>query len=187
MSAGLIGVVPLSALRFEPLVVLAPAAAAIYGLVWWIMQAKPKPDPWGPDVETAIQGPDAMPVCHHCFAPQEAPNWFCPECDAAIGPFNNLMPYLQIYSAGEVLRTGTTGHWRPGPPLQLGAARVLRTGTTGHWRPSVLVVLGYLLVSLGVASVFAPVYWYFLLQNVQRQRAWTDEADRPSEPVPPPG
>ena len=152
MTTGLIGVVSSPALQVEMLVVLAPAAAAIYGVVWWIMQAKPTPDPWGPEVDAAIHGPDALPVCHHCFTPQEDPNWFCPECGAAIGPYNNLMPYVQLFSEGEVFRTGVTG----------------------HWRPSALIVVGYLLASVGVAAIFAPVYWYFLLQNLRRQRAWTD-------------
>jgi hypothetical protein len=152
------GVIP-PEMQIAMLAVLALAVAAVYGLVRWIMQAKPKPDPWGPEVEAAIQGPDARPVCHHCFTPQEDPNWFCPECGAAIGPYNNLMPYVNIFSEGEVLRTGVTG----------------------HWRTSRLMVLGYLLFSVGAYAIAAPVYWYFLRQNLRRQAALTAEPEPTSE------
>lgn len=139
-------------MQVATLALLALILAALYSLARWIMQAELRSDPWGPEVDAAIHGPDALPVCHHCFTPQEDPNWFCPECGAAIGPYNNLMPYLYLFSEGEVFRSGVIG----------------------HWRPSALIIAGYVLVALVAASIFAPVYWYFLWQNVRRQATWRD-------------
>lgn len=49
---------------------------------------------------------DAVPVCPRCHVPQEHNGWFCPACGAAVGPYNNTMPFLYVFSVGEVLRAG---------------------------------------------------------------------------------
>ncbi len=51
--------------------------AACYGLVIWIKQAVPRPDPWGPEVEHALEELDPAPVCPHCLIPQEHNGWLC--------------------------------------------------------------------------------------------------------------
>ena len=45
---------------------------------------------------------------------------------------------------------------------------MLRAGVIDDIRPSFLTIAGYLLVSLGLYFIFAPVYWYFFLSNIKR-------------------
>ena len=93
------------------------------------------PDPWPPELDEAVRDPAALAVCHHCFAPQEDSGWFCRECGAATGPYNNTMPYLHIFSTGEVLRSGV------GP-----AARFTK-----------LTVFGYVVLGFIETLVLAPM------------------------------
>jgi hypothetical protein len=67
------------------------------------------------------------------------------------------MPYVQVFSEGEVFRNGTSGQFRNRP----------------------LILVGYFLISLGMFSFFAPVYWISMLLNWKRP-------DRPQESVPEP-
>jgi len=62
---------------------------------WW--NAQP-PNPWSDEDQEAVNRPDAVRVCHRCLTPQEHLGWFCPECGAATGPYNNCMPFLHILS-----------------------------------------------------------------------------------------
>lgn len=138
---------PLSIEALIAIVALTGAVAFIaYRIGRWIMRGEPKPEPWGPDVDQAIHSPEAVPVCHRCFVPQAHDAWFCPECGTAVGAYNNWLPYIYIFSQGEVLRNGVTD-------------RV---------RVNFLTVTGYLLLSVSVYVVFAPVYWYFLFRNLRR-------------------
>lgn len=75
--------------------------------------------------------------------------WFCPVCGTAIGPYNAYLPNLQILSVGEVLRSGLND----------------------HYRRTLIVVGGYVLLSWYFLSVFAPVYWFFLLRHIRAQNA----------------
>ncbi len=45
----------------------------------WFQETKLAPEPWGTELEHAVHGPEAVPVCPHCLAPQEHDGWFCPE------------------------------------------------------------------------------------------------------------
>ncbi|NQU09574.1 hypothetical protein HQ590_02190 [bacterium] len=122
-------------------------------LIRWLTRAlariQPRPNPWGPEIDETLAQPDATPVCHRCFTPQpELPGWFCPCCGGAIGPDNNWMAYLQIFSIGEVLSTGTFHRFR-----------------VNGW-----TLTGFLLLSIGQYQVFAPVYWFWLCRNVRRIR-----------------
>jgi len=54
------------------------------------------------------------------------------------------MPYLYIFSEGEVLRAGVMERIRRGR----------------------LVVIGYVVVSLGMFAAAAPIYWFFLFRNL---------------------
>ncbi|MGD0813908.1 MAG: hypothetical protein ABSA83_09910 [Verrucomicrobiota bacterium] len=64
------------------------------------------PDPWDKEIEQALHEPEAVEVCHRCFDPVAAGSWFCEHCGCAVGPYNNLMPYIDVFSEGEVLRNG---------------------------------------------------------------------------------
>ncbi len=129
------------------LVLLGLCAAAIYLFVVWVMNAPHTEDPWGKATEDEVQKEDAVPVCHRCFTPQEHSGWFCPECGAIVGPYCNYMPYLYIFSQGEVLRAGVTE----------------------HLRRNLLVVAGFVLVSLEMFMIAAPVYWFLLFRHLWRE------------------
>ena len=58
------------------------------------------------------------------------------------------MPYLQVFSEGEVFRNGASGKTRASP----------------------LVVGGYLLLSLSMLGFFAPIFWIYFLKNQRRIR-----------------
>jgi hypothetical protein len=102
------------------------------------------PDPWGQEIAEALESPDATPVCPHCQCPEMANRWFCPECGHAVGDYNNVSPYLYLFSLGEVLRAGTSG----------------------RFRKSWLTVTGFIILSLTEYVVFAPIYWFFLFRNL---------------------
>jgi hypothetical protein len=63
-----------------------------------------------------------------------------------VGPYNNLMPYLNIFSEGEVFRNGASGRFRNQP----------------------VILIGYFLISLGSYALFAPIYWFFLLSSLKQ-------------------
>jgi hypothetical protein len=128
------------------------AMVAIWRIILWIKNSPCRPNPWEADTEHAVQQPDAVPVCHHCLTPVPSCQWFCETCGCAVGPYNNWMPYVYIFSQGEVLRNGVTN-------------RVRTNATT---------IGGYLFVSLSGYLVLAPLYWYFLLRNLRRTKPQDD-------------
>jgi hypothetical protein len=130
------------------LVILTICAMAVYRFVVWVRNAPCTVDPWGKEIDEAINRDDAVEVCHHCFTPQRHNGWFCPECGAIVGPYCNYMPYLYIFSEGEVLRAGVYERIRRSP----------------------LIGIGYLLFSAGLFAVAAPIYWVFLFMNLSRSR-----------------
>jgi hypothetical protein len=140
---------------------LATVGLGVVGLIaWlrWFFSGTVKPDPWGETVAVQLHAPDSAPVCHRCLAEQSDCAHFCPKCGAAVGDYNNLLPFEQLFSEGEVLRNGTT--------LKL--------------RRSFLVVTGYLImpiISVGVLllpppfvfiALFVPVYWFYFFRNLFR-------------------
>jgi hypothetical protein len=120
--------------------------AGLWRIVVWIRTAPIKPDPWSAEIETSLQAEDATPICHHCLTPHSNTAWFCGHCGSAVGPYNNLMPYVCVFSQGEVLRNGVTDKLRANP----------------------LIIIGYLLYSLGNYFIFAPIYWFFFFKNLKR-------------------
>jgi len=128
------------------LAILAICGVAIYRFVLWIKEAPRTNDPWGKETEEAVNQEEAVALCHHCLTPQKHNGWFCPECGATVGPYSNYMPYIYIFSQGEVLRAGVT-------------ERIRRS-----W----LVTTGFVLISLGMFALAAPVYWFFLFKNLRR-------------------
>jgi ribosomal protein L40E len=122
--------------------------AGLWGLIAWVREASPKPDPWDAEVEHQLEEPEAAEVCHHCLTRQPPNAWFCEHCGSAVGPYNNMMPYLNVFSEGEVLRNGAADRLRKNP----------------------LIIAGYLLFSLSVYVVFAPIFWFFLFKNLKRSK-----------------
>ena len=92
--------------------------AAIWYLIEWVRNAPVKSDPWDSQVNQEIE--NAQEICPHCSTPQPPTAWFCEHCGRAVGPYNNLMPYVNVFSEGEVLRNGTQDHLRKSPLIVLG-------------------------------------------------------------------
>jgi hypothetical protein len=111
---------------------------------WWL--SLDRADPWPDELNDAVRGPDAIPVCHRCLKPCDRPVWFCPSCGAAIGPYNNVMPYIDIFSIGEAFRSGV------GPEAHFTPFRTVAYGTLG----------------LACYSVLAPLYFLRLNRNYRR-------------------
>ena len=128
------------------LVALVICGLAVYRLFQWVMEAPGTLDPWEKDAAEPLNQEQAVPLCVHCLTPQEHNGWFCPECGATVGPYCNYLPYVYIFSEGEVLRAGVM-------------ERLQRSS---------FVIVGFFLLSLATFSIAAPVYWFFLLKNLQR-------------------
>jgi len=129
------------------LVIVGIICAVVRQFFHWISNAKPTPDPWGEEVERELQSPDARELCHRCLTPQPDRGWFCENCGASIGPYNNYMPYVHVFSQGEVLRAGTHD----------------------HLRPSFLIIMGYVLFSFAAFAICAPIYLFFVIRHLSRQ------------------
>ncbi len=129
----------------------------------WSRRLPIPPDPWDAEITAKLKQPDCVPVCHHCFTPQLHDKWFCPECGAAVGPYNNCLPYIDIFSRGEVLRNGVRN----------------------HLAPNFLTVTGYLLFSTSEYMFFAPIYWYLFFRNLRRS-IQCDRADQEAASTLPP-
>jgi len=117
--------------------------AALWKLIAWVRDAPVKPDPWDAGVEQQLL--EAAEVCPRCSTPQPPNAWFCAHCGKAVGPYNNLMPYVQVFSEGEVFRNGASGQFRKRP----------------------LIMIGYFLLGFGMFSFLAPIYWFSLLLNLK--------------------
>ena len=111
---------------------------------WW--RSRDIANPWPDEQDVAIHLPDAIPVCHRCITPCDLPVWFCPTCGAAIGPYNNIMPYIYIFSIGEALRSGV--------------------GPEAHFTP--FRTFAYVSIGLAEYSIFAPLYFIRLYRNYKR-------------------
>lgn len=122
--------------------------AGMWRFITWVREAPQKPDPWDAEIERQLEEPEALEICHRCFNPQPPNGWFCEHCGSAVGPYNNLMPFLNVFSEGEVLRNGVTNRLRHNP----------------------LIITGYLLFSLSAFSAFAPIFWFFLFKNLKKPR-----------------
>lgn len=131
------------------LVLLALSGGAFYRLIQWIRYLPLSPDPWDQLTTTALDSDEFEAVCHKCGQPHPTETRFCENCGGALGCYNNWMPYVYIFSEGEVLRTGATG----------------------KFRVTALTVGGYVIYSLIAYLIFAPVYWYFLFRNIRRLKA----------------
>jgi len=129
--------------------------AVFWRFVVWIRDAPATPDPWDAEVEQQLSESEAVEVCPHCFTEQPPTAWFCAHCGSAVGPYNNLMPYVQIFSEGEVFRNGASGRFRNRP----------------------VILIGYFLVVLGTFPFLAPIYLLSLLLNSKRTSGEPEPAE----------
>jgi hypothetical protein len=136
--------------------------AGLWRLVVWVRDAPTRPDPWDAATERKLSEPEAVEVCHHCFTPQPTTAWFCEHCGSAVGPYNNLMPYIQVFSEGEVFRNGVNDKVRADP----------------------LTIIGYLFYSLANYAFFAPLYWIFFFKHLQQLKE--KELGEPETAIEPP-
>ena len=120
-----------------------------------VRQNPTSPDPWDKEIEKTLHEPEAVEVCHRCFDPVTPGSWFCEHCGCAVGPYNNLMPYIDVFSEGEVLRNGVND----------------------KLRQNALVIAGYFFLSLNLYLVFAPVYWVLLFKNLKRQKESVEQME----------
>jgi len=120
------------------LAVAAMALLSLWRLLIWVRNAPVHPDPWDQATETAVRQDDAVQVCHHCLSEVPPGQWFCEHCNCAVGPYNNLMPFINVFSEGEVLRNGICNRMRVG----------------------ILTITGYafLCVSYSATAFFAAIY-----------------------------
>src|ERR1700761_8578167 len=119
--------------------------AALWRLIIWVRDAPAKPDPWDAEVEQQLQ--NAPEACPHCSTPQPSNAWFCSHCGRAVGPYNNLMPYLQIFSEGEVLRNSAHVNTKKHP----------------------FIMVGYFLLGFAFIPFFLlPLYWFSLARRFWR-------------------
>lgn len=121
-------------------------------LMWrfylWLKEGAVAPDPWPKEVEDQLNQSNAFPLCPRCLTPQVEDGRFCAECGCPTGLFNNLNPYLYIFSVGDALRLGTSG----------------------SIPKNSFLIFGYLLFSAVEYTIFAPVYWYCLFRNLKRRQ-----------------
>jgi hypothetical protein len=129
------------------------AGLALFGcwrLFKWFCDAKPRPEPWGQEIEQQIHQPDAVPICTRCLEPHLAEARFCPNCGVPVDALVPFSPYLYLFAFGDMLRTGTTRKFQV------------------NW----ITVLGFLLLPLAfLPLLLAFVYWFFFLRNLARLRS----------------
>lgn len=117
-----------------------------------------RPDPWSAEIDAAAKDSAAVPLCLNCLLPQAPHRWFCPQCGFPTGDYVPLMPYLQVFMVGEVLRRGVSG-----PPER---------------RVGVQVFL--MVYSVTEYAVFAPIYWFWMLRRAEGKPICTERRE-PSE------
>jgi hypothetical protein len=137
------------------------ALAALWRFIAWIREAPRTPDPWDAEVEQKLQDPETRQICHRCLTPQEPDAWFCKHCGAAVGPYNNLMPFLDVFSEGEVLRNGVSDRFRNRPLVAVGYFLISLSFILA-------LVINYPLVGVGILSFVALFYWVSVLRNLKR-------------------
>ncbi|HZR20502.1 MAG TPA: hypothetical protein VFE51_24685 [Verrucomicrobiae bacterium] len=145
---------------FVAIVFLLVFGLLTYRAIVWVIQAQPTADPWDAETGQALESDEARPLCHHCFTPQDHNGWFCPNCGATVGQYVNYLPYVYLFSQGEVLRAGVAEHLRRSP----------------------LIVCGYILLSLAFFPILAPVYWFFFVQNLLSHKRLAVEETRVDAP-----
>jgi hypothetical protein len=103
------------------------------------------PDPWPAEIDAAIRAPAAVPLCVNCLSPQSGHRWLCAQCACPVGDFAPLMPNLQPFCIGHIMRRGVIG-----PPDRRCGVNVFLCVMAFHQY-----------------AVFAPVYWFWLVRKWQ--------------------
>jgi hypothetical protein len=142
------------------LAVLGICAVFLYRILRWIMSGPCTPDPWDLQTESPVDLDEAIPLCDQCLAPQQHNGWFCPECGATVGPYSNYLPFVYVFSQGEVLRAGTSGRLRRSP----------------------LITLGLVISSFVMFAVVAPFYWFRLFKTLHQSDEGSASATPGSDP-----
>jgi hypothetical protein len=147
-------------MKIETFLTCVVAGLVLYRILVYLfsLPCKPKPDPWDISIAHELAADQCTPVCHRCFTPQNHHGWFCPECGAVVGPYTNYMPNLNAFSQGEVLRNGTTHHLPRSP----------------------VVIIGCMLLPLAIFPLLAPVYWYYVFQNLKPRHEPTPDNIQPA-------
>lgn len=135
--------------QFGALALVALGTIAVIRLILWVRRLPVSADPWDQKTAETLTAAETSGVCHKCSQPHSDNQPFCEHCGAAVGDYNNVLPYVYIFSQGEVLRTGATG----------------------TFRVNAMTIGGYLIYSLSCYLIFAPIYWYLLFRNIQRIKA----------------
>lgn len=140
--------------------------AAAWRLIIWVRDAPLTADPWDAEVEKKLQEPETAEICPHCLTELPPTAWFCQRCGRAVGPYNNMMPYLQVFSEGEVLRSATCDRLRSSPLILIGYFLLslsfllsIILQPFGSWLLSLLMLLALL------------SYWSSFLKNLKRSKA----------------
>jgi hypothetical protein len=120
-------------------------ALLFWRVIVWVREAPAQPDPWDAETDKKLSEPETTQACHHCSTPQNSSDWFCPHCGSAVGTYNNLMPYVMIFSEGEVLRNGIHQRFRNRP----------------------LVITGFALMALGMNPFLIPVLVILLVRTLR--------------------
>ena len=123
--------------------------AMFWRLIVWVREAPVRPDPWDKEIAEKVADPEIVQTCTHCSTEQPPDGWFCPHCGAAVGPYINWMPYVHIFSIGEVLRNGSSGRVRSSP----------------------MIIIGYVLYALLQYTIAVPLYLFFFFRNLRRTKA----------------
>jgi hypothetical protein len=105
--------------------------------------SEPHPDPWPADIDAEIKLKTAVPMCMNCLSPKDAYVRFCGNCGHPSGDYAALDPYQQLFLVGDVLRKGVIG-----PPDK-----------------HVGVHLFLIIFSISQYSIFAPVYWFWMVRR----------------------
>lgn len=142
--------------RLVLLIIAALCVIAVRRFLRWFRNVPISPDPWAGPAAQDWNAETATEVCHRCSQPHSPTQSFCTHCGTAVGPYNNCMPYVYLFSQGEVLRTGVIG----------------------RFRVNALTILGFLTYSLACYLIFAPIYWCFLVRNIRRLRSESPALDQ---------
>ena len=152
----------------------------IVGLIVWQIilrwrKITPQPDPWDSEIENSVQQSDAVEVCHRCFTLQPDNAWFCEHCGSAVGPYNNLMPYVKVFSEGEVYRNSMSDKHRSNALVAIGYALIFIPTYVG-----LMVVMSFGIKIM--ATVYCGFFWFLLFKNFKRQHAEKISNEPPDAP-----
>ena len=126
----------------------------IYRFVERFRRLIPRADPWSDEVQAAVCDESDVPVCHRCLTEQEANTLFCPKCGTAVGEYNNILPWVQVFSEGEVLRNSLFD----------------------RLRVNIVTIAGFFVFTIalgvitGIGLILMPFMWVMFVKNIGRSR-----------------